>query len=97
MFSHKFLKYISSAQYRKLDAQEMFAASVQAVIENICGRGIKGGGRDSARHTPSEWSGRRSTFQASSFSELPSASWSNTPHPRRNAVRLHVNPKFNAH
>lgn len=76
----------------------MFAASVQAVIENMCARGIKGGGGDSASHAPLEWRGKGSTFQASSFSKSFHVQGP-TPHInlRMNAVRLHVNPKFNAH
>lgn len=76
----------------------MFAASMQAVIENMCARGMKGGGGDPAGHAPWEWRGR-STFQASSFSKSFHLQAGPTPHInlRMNAVRLHVNPKFNAH
>lgn len=73
---------------------------MQAVIENMCGRGIEGGGGERASRAPSKQSGRRNTFQSLSFSKTFRLQMGPKPHvitPSELSVSLHVKPKFNAY
>lgn len=72
---------------------------MQAVIENMCGRGL--GGRRASR-APSKQSCRRNTLQSSSFSKSFHL-WAGpkphtiTPSTGERCLCLHIKPKLNAH